>query len=191
MGTFTTYYGISYGLIAFHGVANENSAKATKLSPSDIDKFKEALWKSIRESVSAHTRTKREQQPRLLLNIVYKEKIKIMDESNKEAEVPTEYHIGSLEEKIKLNPKDNEEINITKTEDYTLDPSKLFDAISRAKDKIERVEYCLSPEFCDIFKSESNEIDFAEKLTEIARKNGKKFYFEVKNLDIDRLSAGA
>jgi len=75
MGTFTTYYAIPYGLIAFHGVVNENAAKTTGLSEDDLEKFKIALWKGVRETSSAHTRTKRDQQPRLFLNIVYKEKI--------------------------------------------------------------------------------------------------------------------
>lgn len=187
----TTYYGVPYGLIAFHGIINENAAKTTKLSQHDIDKFKVALWKSVRESVTANTRTKREQQPRLLLNIVYKEKIKIKDKDNKKIEVPTEYHIGALEEKIKLNSKVGEETNIRKVGDYTLDPSELINTISRVKDKIERIEYCLSPEFFNIFEINQEKVDFVEKLKEIAKKNDTELYFEVKNLDIDKLSAGA
>jgi len=119
-GTFTTYYAIPYGLIAFHGVVNENAAKTTGLSKDDLGKFKVALWRGVREPISAHTRTKMDQQPRLLLNIVYKEKIKIREKDNNgkeiEKEVPTEYHIGALEEKIELRPrpKVREEINIRK-----------------------------------------------------------------------------
>jgi len=122
MGTFTTYYAIPYGLIAFHGIANENAAITTGLSDEDIQKFKSALWKGVRETPSAHTRTKRDQQPRMLLNIVFKDKIRIK-EDGVEKEVPTEYHIGSLEEKIELRPTDEvkEEINIRKIGDYTLD----------------------------------------------------------------------
>jgi CRISPR-associated protein Csh2 len=151
-GTFTTYYGIPYGLIAFHGVANENAAKTTGLSEADLSKFKIALWKGIRETSSAHTRTKRGQQPRLLLNIVYKQEIEIT-EDNKKIKVPTEYHIGSLEEKIKLTPiKDViDEINIRKIGDYSLDFTKLIAAIKTVKDKIERIEYCQSPEFYNYY----------------------------------------
>ncbi|MFZ1897587.1 type I-B CRISPR-associated protein Cas7/Csh2 [Methanoregula sp.] len=148
----TTYYGIPYGLIAFHGVANENAAKTTDLSEADLTKFKVALWKGIRETSSANTRTKREQQPRLLINIVYKERIKIK-ENGKDEEVPTEYHIGSLEEKIKLTPNKDvaDEINIRKIGDYSLDFTKLITAIRRVNDKIERIEYCQSPEFHDYY----------------------------------------
>jgi len=187
----TTFYGIPYGLIAFHGIANENAAKTTKLTQPDMDKFKVALWKCVRESVTANTRTKKEQQPRFLLNIVYKEKITVDGEVNP---VPTEYHIGSLEEKIKLNFKVKEQIDIKTVGDYTLDPAALFNAIDRVKDKIGRIEYCLSPEFCDIFETGSNPpraIDFAGRLKEIAKKNDKESYFEVENLNIDRLSDGA
>ena len=118
----------------------------------DLTKFKVALWKGIRETSSANTRTKREQQPRLLINIVYKERIKIK-ENGKDEEVPTEYHIGSLEEKIKLTPNKDvaDEINIRKIGDYSLDFTKLITAIRRVNDKIERIEYCQSPEFHDYY----------------------------------------
>ena len=173
----TTYYAIPYGLIAFHGVANENAAKTTGLSEDDLEKFKIALWKGVRETSSAHTRTKRDQQPRLLLNIVYKEKIEI-EENGTTKEVPTEYHIGALEEKVILTPTPEirEEINIRTFRDYTLDFSRLIDAIKNAKSKIERIEYCLAPEFEKLYK----EI-LISKLEDSL--NG----VEVKDLDIDRL----
>jgi len=177
MGTFTTYYAIPYGLIAFHGIANENAAKTTGLSNDDLDKFKIALWKGVRETSSAHTRTKRDQQPRLLLNIVYKEKIEI-EENGTNKEVPTEYHIGALEEKVTLKPTVDarEEINIRTFRDYTLDFSRLIGAIKKAESKIERIEYCFSPEFADLC---ANTL-ISELKTSL---NG----VEVKDLDIDRL----
>lgn len=181
----TTYYGIPYGLIAFHGIANENAAKTTKLSQTDMDKFKEALWKGVRESVSAHTRTKKEQQLRLLLNIVYKETIKIKGKDSNEIPVPTEYHIGALEEKIKLNSTVAEE-DIRKVGDYTLDPTKLLEAISLVKEKIERIESCISPEFKGIFTS-----DLIQGLKDKSKKDGQEgFYFKVIDLNIDKISAG-
>jgi len=178
MGTFTTYYAIPYGLIAFHGVANENAARTTGLSEEDLNKFKVALWKGIRETSSAHTRTKRDQQPRLLLNIVYKEKIKVK-ENGQEVEIPTEYHIGALEERVTLKPRTEvkEEINIRKIGDYALDFSELIKSIKKAKEKIERIEYCLSPEFAELYGN-----DLVSKLEgEIGAEN-------VIDLDIDRLA---
>ena len=179
MGTFTTYYAIPYGLIAFHGVANENAAKTTGLTDRDLNKFKVALWKGVRESPSAHTRTKRGQQPRLLLNIVYKEKIEIEENGDKK-KVPTEYHIGALEEKVALTPTEEvkEEINIKKIGDYTLDFSELVESIRRVKDKIERIEYCLSPEFAELYGN-----SLVQNLRE---KIGKEKLIE--DLDIDKLA---
>jgi len=178
MGTFTTYYAIPYGLIAFHGVANENAAKTTGLTEADFNKFKIALWKGVREPTSAHTRTKRGQQPRLLLNIVYKEKIKI-DEMGEKKEVPTEYHIGALEEKVALTPtaEVNEEINIRNIGDYALDFSKLVGSIRKAKDKIERIEYCLSPEFAELYGNR-----LVSELTGVVGEE------KVIDLDIDKLA---
>ncbi|HEY9245611.1 MAG TPA: type I-B CRISPR-associated protein Cas7/Csh2, partial [Candidatus Methanoperedens sp.] len=176
-GTFTTYYAIPYGLIAFHGVANENAAETTGLTDYDLKKFKIALWKGVRETSSAHTRTKRDQQPRLLLNIVYKEKIEI-EENGKKEMVPTEYHISALEEKITLKPTTEikEDINIRKIGDYALDFSKLIKAIGKAKDKIERVEYCLSPEFAELYAD--------NLITAITALDSK---IKVENLNIDNL----
>ncbi len=181
MGTFTTYYAIPYGLIVFHGIANENAAITTGLSEEDFLKFKVALWKGIRETTSAHTRTKRDQQPRMLLNIVFKEKIKIV-ENGEEKYVPTEYHIGSLEEKIELNPINmiNEEINIRKIGDYILDFTKLIKSVMIAQDKIERIEYCFSPEFKELYC-----IDLISQLKQMAESSERSF--ELLDLDIDRL----
>jgi len=182
MGTFTTYYAIPYGLIAFHGIANENAAITTGLSDKDIQKFKSAIWKGVRETSSAHTRTKRDQQPRMLLNIVFRATMQI-EEDGKKKEVPTEYHIGSLEEKIELKPYDEvkEEINIRKIGDYTLDFSKLIKSIERAQDKIERIEYCFSPEFKELYCAK-----LLESLEELS--SDEKQSFALLDLDIDRLN---
>jgi CRISPR-associated protein Csh2 len=181
MGTFTTYYAIPYGLIAFHGIANENAAVTTGLSKEDFQKFKIAIWKGIRETTSAHTRTKRDQQPRMLLNIVFKDRIKIKD-NGEEKLIPTEYHIGSLEEKIELKPTNEtrEEINIRKIGDYTLDFTKLLKSIEKAREKIERIEYCISPEFKELYCS-----DLISQLEDISKHN--EHSFTLLDLDLDRL----
>lgn len=197
MGTFTTYYAIPYGVIAFHGVANENAAKTTGLTQEDLNKFKVALWKGVREPISAHTRTKMDQQPRLLLNIVYKEKIRITEKDDNgneiEKEVPTEYHIGALEEKIAVRSKVGEQINIRKVGDYTLDITQLLEAIERVKNKIEQIEYCVSPECKDLIEAghPATKIDLKETLEKIGKKNETEIYFKLIDLDIDRLAYGA
>jgi len=172
MGTFTTYYGIPYGLIAFHGVVNEHAAKTTGLTQADLELFKEALWKGVREATSANTRTKMGQQPRLLVNIVYKEKIKW--ENGKE--FSTDFHIGRLDEKIKIKSLREgivEEESIRSLSDFSLDFSPLVDAIELAQEKITRVEYCASPE-----------LDISLLLNGIREKAHK---VEVKDIDIDKL----
>ncbi len=49
-GTFTTFYGLRYALIAFNGVANEHSARLSRLTDADYDQFLTALWKSVGSS---------------------------------------------------------------------------------------------------------------------------------------------
>ena len=68
----------------------------------------------------------------------------------------------------------------------------MIDAIKRVRDKIERIEYCLSPEFKDIFetKNPAEQIDLIEKLKEIARKDDKEKFFDVVDLNIDRINSG-
>lgn len=177
MGTFTTYYAIPYGLIAFHGVANENAAKTTGLTEDDIHKFKVALWRGVREA-SAHTRTKRDQQPQMLLNIVYKDKIEI-NENGIARKVPTEYHIGALEEKIKLTPiaSVGEAVNIRKIGDFDIDFGELLEAITRVKSKIDHIEYCLSPQFEKLYCT--------NLVSHLKEKLGDD---KIVNLDIDRLN---
>ena len=117
----------------------------------------------------------------MLLNIVFKDRIKI-EEDGKEKYVPTEYHIGSLEEKIELKPTDEtrEEINIRKIGDYTLNFTRLLESIEKAKEKIEKIEYCLSPEFEKLYCA--NLISQLEEITRSEDQSSK-----LVNLDIDRL----
>jgi CRISPR-associated protein Csh2 len=69
-GTFTTYYALRYALIAFNGVANQHSARMSRLTDTDYDTLLRAMWYGIRSA--GNTRTKRGQVPRLLINVVYK-----------------------------------------------------------------------------------------------------------------------
>jgi len=147
-GTFTTYYGIPYGLIAFHGVVNEHVAEDARLSEGDLQVFKTALWKGVREASSANTRSKHNQQPHLLINIVYKKEIDV-EKDGKKVKVPTEYHIGRLSEKVSivLNEGTKEETSIRSLKDYSLNFTQLIDALKLVADKISKIEYCVSPEF--------------------------------------------
>jgi CRISPR-associated protein Csh2 len=123
--TFREEYILPYSLIAFHGVVNENTAKITKLTDSDVEYLKKGLWLGTKNLIS---RSKNEHMPRLLIEIVYKEGGK--------------YHIGELHRYVKLvSEKLDEEIR--SPEDYVLDLSKLFEVIEQDHEKIEKVNYLI------------------------------------------------
>jgi CRISPR-associated protein Csh2 len=123
--TFREEYILPYSLIAFHGVVNENTAKITKLTDSDVKYLEKGLWLGTKNLIS---RSKTEHMPRLLIEIVYKEGGK--------------YHIGELHRYVKLvSEKLGEEIR--SPEDYVLDLSKLFEVIEQDHEKIEKVNYLI------------------------------------------------
>ncbi len=128
-GTFTQYFGIRYGLIAFSGVANEHSAKISKLSDDDYKHFIEALWKSVRGS--ANTRTKKGQMPHFLLNIKYK--------------AEEEFQFGRLLDYIKaLSANVKEEKGWSSPCDFLLDISMLLERLTKYDNKIESITYQIS-----------------------------------------------
>jgi CRISPR-associated protein Csh2 len=123
--TFREEYILPYSLIAFHGVVNENTAKITKLTDSDVEYLKKGLWLGTKNLIS---RSKTEHMPRLLIEIVYKEGGK--------------YHIGELHRYVKIvSEKLDEEIR--SPEDYVLALSKLFEVIEQDHEKIEKVNYSI------------------------------------------------
>lgn len=130
-GTFTTFYGLRYGLVGFHGVANEHAAKTSRLSDQDYDELLHALWHSVRSA--ANTRTKMGQTPRLLLSIDYKP--------------DADYQLGSLLDYVDLvaaNGRPEKEWSSFK--DYKLDLSRLHTRLTGVAHKIERVRYALHPD---------------------------------------------
>ena len=128
-GTFTQYFGIRYGLIAFSGVANEYSAGISKLSDEDYADFLIAMWKSVRES--ANTRTKKGQIPHFLLNITYKS--------------DSEFQFGRLQDYVKTVATNGKDENEWKSpEDYKLDISLLLKRLEKYDSKIEKISYQIS-----------------------------------------------
>ena len=119
--TFREEYILPYSLIAFYGIANENSAKYTKLTEEDIDEMLEAMWNGTKNLV---TRTKVGQMPRFLMRAIYKE---------------SNYHIGDLDKKIDLiKLKDDKELR--HISDIKIDLTRLHNVLLRERDKIEKVE---------------------------------------------------
>lgn len=130
-GTFTSYFGLRYALIAFHGVANEHSAKLSKMTDADYDALLKALWYGVRSA--ANTRTKRGQVPQLLLSVEYKS--------------GQEFQFGRLSDYVKLTASNGKaELDWASPEDYNIDLSTLTQRLEHQKSRIERIRYCVSPD---------------------------------------------
>lgn len=122
--TFRQEYILPYSLIGFYGVINENAAKKTGLTESDINLFMDGLWNGTKNLL---TRSKMGQVPRLLLRIIYTE---------------NNFHIGDLNGKIELviKDKDMEEKEIRNVSDFYLDVSKLIKSLKNNVNMIESIE---------------------------------------------------
>lgn len=122
--TFREEFILPYSIIAFYGVINENAAKDTGLTDSDVTEFYEAMWEGTKNLIS---RSKMGHIPRLLLRLKHKK---------------PHYFIGDLDKLVKL--KRNEDINgdekIRSVEDFQLDLSSVNDAINAARESIEKIE---------------------------------------------------
>lgn len=120
--TFREEYNISYGLISFHGVINENAAKITKTTKNDINELIDAIWFGTR---SLLTRSKKGHMPRLLIKIDYNEK---------------GFFIGDLCERLSLMPNNGKkEENFEDIADFIIDTKNLNELLEKYNDKIASV----------------------------------------------------
>jgi CRISPR-associated protein Csh2 len=123
-GTFTEKYILPYSLIAFYGIVNENTAasQGIDLREEDISLLLEGLWNGTKNLMST---SKTGQMPRLLLQVVYREK---------------NFHIGELDKRIKfISEKNDEEIRDVK--DGKLDVTELIQALNLYKNTVEQINY--------------------------------------------------
>ena len=128
-GTFTSFYGLRYALIGFNGVANEHSAKLSRLTDDDYTALLDAMWKGVRSA--GNTRSKTGQVPRLLVDIAYKPDV--------------EFQFGNLLSYVKpIGDKPQNEW--AGPEDYEVDLSLLATRVSERADKIDAVTLCHSPD---------------------------------------------
>ena len=130
-GTFTSSFVLRYALIGFSGVANEHSAKISRLSDVDYEVFLKAIWNSVR--ASGNTRSKSGQVPRLLVNVDYKPGV--------------EFQYGRLSEYVKLvsaSSKPEKEWN--SPADYRVDLALLAQRLDAQKEKIDRISFSISPD---------------------------------------------
>jgi CRISPR-associated protein Csh2 len=130
-GTFTTYYALRYALIGFNGVANQHSAKVSRMTDADYDALLKAMWYGVRSA--GNTRTKRGQVPRLLVSVVYKPK--------------EEFQFGNLCDYVRLTARNGkQQQEWSSPADYTVDLKTLVERLRGQAPRVERVEFCVSPD---------------------------------------------
>ena len=130
-GTFTSSFILRYALIGFSGVANEHSAKRSRLADSDYDVYLKAMWQSVR--AAANTRTKAGQQPIFLVNVVYKPGV--------------EFQYGRLTDYVKLVAATGKpQKEWASPADYLVDIAILAQRLDVQRDKIAQIHYCVSPD---------------------------------------------
>lgn len=121
--TFREEYNISYGLIGFHGVINENAAKHTQLTEEDVEELLDAMWNGTKNLL---TRSKKDHIPRLLLKVTY----------NK-----PNFFIGELIERLSLKAENGKrEESFEDITDFVMDTSRLNQTLEKYWPHIEKVE---------------------------------------------------
>lgn len=119
--TFREEYVLPYSLIAFYGVINENAAKDTGLSESDVTEFYEAMWEGTKNLIS---RSKMGHIPRLLVKIKHS---------------TPHFFIGDLDKYVALNSEKPDE-KIRDISDVTIDLSALSDVLNKYADNIDSID---------------------------------------------------
>jgi len=121
-GTFWEAYILPYSLICFYGIINENAAKDTGLTDEDLELLLDGIWNGTKNLIS---RSKVGQIPRLLLQVIYKER---------------NYHIGELDHRIKLISEKGEE-EIRDISEVKIDVTALAEVFEKHKDEIALIRY--------------------------------------------------
>lgn len=119
--TFREEYNVTYALIGFHGVVNENAARHTQLTEADVSTMLDALWNGTKGLLS---RSKKGHMPRLLIKIDYSE---------------PQFFIGDLLERLSLEHGDLAAHSITDVQDFVLQTEALNEILTRHQDKIAAV----------------------------------------------------
>ena len=146
-GTFTTFYGLRYGLFAFNGLANEHSARLSRLTDADYELLLTALWKSVSSSPTANTRSKAGQVPRLLVDVTYKSK--------------SEFQYGCLLNYVTVVPNTEiPESDLAGPQDYKLDCSKLIERLSCSQVESVRVSVHPDVQFTSALPASWQKLDF-------------------------------
>lgn len=119
--TFREEYNITYGLIGFHGIVNENAAKLTDLKNEDVECLLDGMWKGTKDLIS---RSKKGHMPRLLIKIDYQ----------------PGFYIGDLLELLSLEIKGEKESNqIEDVSDYVVNTEALNATLKKHEAKISSI----------------------------------------------------
>lgn len=143
--TFRTEYKLPYAIIGYNGIINEKAAAYSLMQEEDKNLLIEGIWEGTKNLIS---RSKFGQTPLLLLSIDYKKP----------------FYIGNLRQRLKLDCEN--EMKIRSTDDYALDVTKLIDALTENKDKIQSLKVKLDNRLKAVYNGET--IDLKKKLDEIA-----------------------
>lgn len=120
--TFREEYNISYGMIGFHGVINENAAKHTNLSEADVNELIEGLWNGTKNLL---TRSKKGHLPRLLIKVDYSQK---------------GFFIGDLLDRLSLTFNDGvKEDDLESIDQFRINTEKLRETLEKYDSKIESI----------------------------------------------------
>ena len=120
--TFREEYNISYGMIGFHGVINENAAKNTNLSEDDVNEFIEGMWNGTKGLL---TRSKKGHMPRLLIKVDYSQK---------------GFFIGDLLDRLTLKFNDGvKEDDLESISQFSINTDKLVETLNKYDSKISRI----------------------------------------------------
>lgn len=120
--TFREEYNITYGLVGFHGIINENVANITNLSIEDVNLLLEGAWQGTKELLS---RSKKGHMPRLLIKVNYQ----------------PGFYIGDLMECLSLDiVGEKEPDQIEDVTDYLLNTHNLNKVLEKYKERIVSVQ---------------------------------------------------
>jgi len=139
--SFSEKWQLPYSCIAFYGVINQNTAKETLLTDADVDFLLEAMWEGTKDLI---TRSKMEQLPRLLIDVIYN------DEKN--------FHIGELDKAIELKSEIQDE-KIRGVKDLRLEIFELKELLDKYSTNIKRVRYRIDPRLKLTLNGEPFEIE--------------------------------
>ena len=142
--TFREEFNISYGLIGFHGLINEQAASLTHLTTADLEYLLKGMWMGTKELIS---RSKKGHMPRLLIKVDYE----------------PGFYIGDLLETLSLNlDGETEEEQLRDVTDFVLNTEELNVLLRKHEDKIKAVSVKMDDRLqlsAPIFKASELNID--------------------------------